>query len=84
VVHHTPPSVKRYTVFFGEAAMKAAMQHPRALCDSMKKEDTFTIIWDSGASNCISFDKNDFVGPLTSVKGNAICSFHSSSSSSLL
>jgi len=27
----------------------------------------------SGASNCISFDKNDFVGPLTPVKGNAIC-----------
>jgi len=64
------------TVFLGEAAvaaMKAATQHPRALCDSMKKEDTFTIIWDSGASNCISFDRNDFVGPLQPVEGNAIC-----------
>ena len=39
----------------------------------MKKEDTFTIIWDSGASSCCSFDKNDFVGPLTPVEGNAIC-----------
>ena len=39
----------------------------------MKKEDTFTIIWDSGASNCISFDRNDFVGPLQPVEGNAIC-----------
>ena len=52
--------------------MKATIPHPRALCDSTKTEDTFTIIWDSGASSCISFDKNDFVGPLTPVEGNAI------------
>ena len=25
------------------------------------------MVWDNGASNCIIFDKNDFVGPLTKV-----------------
>eukprot|EP00980_Cylindrotheca_fusiformis_P017477 scaffold5475_cov142-Cylindrotheca_fusiformis.AAC.1 len=26
--------------------------------------DTFPIIWDSGASCCVTFDRNDFVGPI--------------------
>jgi hypothetical protein len=32
----------------------------------LKDEDTFSIIWDSGASICITHDTNDFVGKLQS------------------
>ena len=32
----------------------------------MKKESTFSIIWDSGASISISPNKDDFVGPMSS------------------
>ena len=41
---------------------------------AMNSDDTFSVIWDSGASMCISGDKRDFIGkiePLTNavVKG---------------
>lgn len=32
-----------------------------------QKEDPFSVVKDSGASNCIRFDKNNFVEPLTKV-----------------
>ena len=30
----------------------------------MDPSDTFTVVWDSGASMCVTFDKEDFVGPI--------------------
>ncbi len=40
---------------------------PAALRCSVKYEDTFRLIWDSGASICITHDKTDFVGALESA-----------------
>jgi hypothetical protein len=33
----------------------------------MTKEDSYEVIWDSGASMCISQDRNDFVGSIDTV-----------------
>jgi hypothetical protein len=38
---------------------------PRALFGNLDKSKTFPVIRDSGASLSLSFDKNDFVGPVT-------------------
>ena len=47
---------------------KVVLQHPTACISEMKNDDTFSIIWDSGASMCISGDKQDFVGKITPVQ----------------
>jgi hypothetical protein len=44
------------------AAPRMALQHPSAFRAALPKEETFNIIWDSRASACITFDKDDFVG----------------------
>jgi hypothetical protein len=41
------------------------LQAPAKFQNAMKKESTFSIIWDSGTSISISSNKDDFVGPLT-------------------
>ena len=33
----------------------------------MNNKDTFTVIWDSGASMCVSPDKKDFIGPISKL-----------------
>jgi hypothetical protein len=33
----------------------------------LSKEESYKIIWDSGASMCTSYDKNDFTGPINKV-----------------
>jgi hypothetical protein len=45
------------------AVLRMALQHPSAFRAALPKEETFSVIWDSGASACITFDKEDFVGP---------------------
>ena len=50
------------------------LQHPSACMAAMENDDTFSVIWDSGASMCITGDNQDFIGkikPLTNavVKG---------------
>jgi hypothetical protein len=46
-----------------------ALQHSSAFRAALPKEETYSVIWDSGASAYITFDKEDFVGsfkpPLT-------------------
>lgn len=42
-------------------AMKVALQAPAKLRSTMSKQSTFPVIWDSGASICISNDKADFL-----------------------
>ena len=44
---------------------KVVLQHPQA-CNNRLQEstDTHDVIWDSGASVCITNDKNDFIGPV--------------------
>jgi hypothetical protein len=49
------------------AALRMALQAPAKFCNSMKKESTYLLIWDSGASISISFDKSNFVGTMESV-----------------
>ena len=42
----------------------AALVAPSRLHDALSKESSFQIIWDSGASGCISHDIDDFVGDI--------------------
>ena len=42
----------------------AALVAPSRLRDTLSKESSFQIIWDSGASGCISHDIDDFVGDI--------------------
>ena len=51
---------------FAPSCFKMALQAPAKFRNAMKKEATFSIIWDSGASISISPNKEDFVGPMTS------------------
>jgi hypothetical protein len=48
-------------------SLLAALNSPQVLNMTVKKEDTFDVIWDSGASMCVTPDRNDFVGPLTNA-----------------
>ena len=58
-----PAKIKaRPTALLNESVI---LSHPCACKASMKKEDTFVIIWDSGCSISVSPDRDDFVGPLT-------------------
>ena len=58
--------------------LRAALHSPVRFREAMGKSDTFPIIWDSGASACITFDKDDFLSldvsknhnPLKSVGGH--------------
>ena len=43
------------------------LSHPWACMAEMSKDDSFSVIWDSGASMCISGDKQDFISELESV-----------------
>ena len=48
-------------------------QHPAACANHMK--DTHHVVWDSGASMCITNNKSDFVGsiePIQNAKGNGL------------
>jgi transposase InsO family protein len=51
---------------FAPSRFRTALQAPAKFRNAMKKESTFSIIWDSGASISISPNKEDFVGPITS------------------
>ena len=59
-------------------AMRAALHAPQRFREAMGKSDQFPIIWDSGASACVTFDKKDFLSvdtskrhkPLKSVAGD--------------
>jgi hypothetical protein len=51
---------------FAPSCFRMALQAPAKFRSAMKKESTFSIIWDSGASVSISPNKDDFVGPMTS------------------
>ena len=48
------------------SCFRMALQAPAKFRNAMKKESTFSIIWDSGASISISPNKDDFVGPMSS------------------
>ena len=43
------------------------LQHPLACKAAMDDKDTFTVVWDSGASMCVSPDKKDFIGPINEL-----------------
>ena len=47
------------------------MQHPVACSLAMKPEDSFSIVWDSGASMCISPVKEDFIGEIKTLPKGA-------------
>jgi hypothetical protein len=52
---------------FAPSCFRMALQAPAKFRNAMKKESTFSIIWDSGASISISPNKGDFVGPVTTA-----------------
>ena len=45
--------------------IRMALQSTDRFRQSMPAASTFPVIWDSGASISITFDRNDFVGPIT-------------------
>ena len=49
---------------------KVILQHPQACTINMR--DTFDLIWDSGASVCITHDKRDFIGPIKPIWNGTI------------
>ena len=56
--------------WFGESVI---LQHPAACRAAMRNDDTFTVVWDSGASMCVSFDRRDFIGNMQQLpKGSSI------------
>ena len=55
---------------------KIILQHPRAC--TMKLNDTFDVIWDSGASFCITNNKNDFIGPIHKIKDGSVSGINGS------
>ena len=64
--------------FSKHKALKAALHAPQRFREAMGKSDQFPIIWDSGASVCVTFDKSDFLSfnkttqhkPMKSISGN--------------
>jgi hypothetical protein len=54
-------------VEFAPSCFRMALQAPAKFRNAMKKELTFSITWDSGASISISPNKGDFVGPVTTA-----------------
>ena len=58
-------------------ALRTALHAPERFRESMGKSDMFPIIWDSGASACVTFDRDDFLSfngttthkPLKSISG---------------
>ena len=61
-------------------ALRAALHAPERFRESMGKSDMFPIIWDSGASTCVTFDKEDFLSfnnttnhkPMKSISGSHV------------
>jgi hypothetical protein len=49
---------------FSPSCFRMALQAPAKFRNSMKKESTFSVIWDSWASISISPNKYDFVGTM--------------------
>jgi hypothetical protein len=49
------------------SCFKMALQPPARFRNAMRKESTFSVIWDSGASISISSNRDDFVGPMSSA-----------------
>ena len=47
-----------------------AVKLPFSLFSGAHQEATFPIIWDSGASVCLTFDQSDFEGPMASPPAN--------------
>jgi hypothetical protein len=63
-------SISNPSVWLSESVV---LQHPKACQAAMATGDTFTVIWDSGASFCVTFDKKDFIGPIKALpKGSCI------------
>jgi hypothetical protein len=54
-----------YNVFCATLSMiRASLVDPRALYGNLENKQTFPVIWDSGASLSLLYDRNDFAGPL--------------------
>ena len=45
------------------------MSDAKACQGAMSQEETFSLIWDSGASMCITGDRRDFIGTVQPVNG---------------
>ena len=71
---NNPATATPYHVYdFFACTLRSALAYPQALYSQIKQSSTFPIIWDSGASVCLSFDKADFVGPLQAPTTHQRC-----------
>jgi hypothetical protein len=48
--------------------LKAALQAPQKFRTAIPQKKVFPLVWDTGASLCLSHDKKDFIGPITPVE----------------
>jgi hypothetical protein len=55
--------INTFNLPMNPAHLCMALQAPAHFRNSMSKESTFPVIWDSGASLSVSPTKDDFVGP---------------------
>jgi hypothetical protein len=67
-----PPSprldqVMAFMTAMDDSFIHAALTAPHKMKEVMKNGSTFKLIWDSGASHCISNCLDDFIGPLEST-----------------
>ena len=44
--------------------LRTALQAPARFVNSITGNESFPLVWDSGASHCVTFDKNDFVSEI--------------------
>ena len=61
----TPMGEILYVLHTNSAWTKVILEHPTACTAAM--DDTYSVIWDSGASLCINNNKYDFVGIISIV-----------------
>ena len=64
-----PSTVDNASAYLGSHVV---LSHPKACQAAMSHEDTFSLIWDSGASMCITGDKRDFIDAIQPISGAKI------------
>jgi hypothetical protein len=56
-----------HSALLSNRVLKAALQAPQKFRAAIPRNKVFPLVWDTGASICLSFDKNDFSGPIQPV-----------------
>ena len=59
--------VMAFCVTLDPSFLEAALCAPHKVKEAMPSDSSFKVIWDSGASHCITNNKDDFEGPIRSA-----------------